>query len=36
MYGDTAVMRRRAAALREQAVDLRALADLLVGTRLEP
>jgi hypothetical protein len=30
MYGDTAVMRRRAAALRERAVDL------LVGTRLEP
>ncbi|HEU5037906.1 MAG TPA: hypothetical protein VFT70_12945 [Nocardioides sp.] len=34
MYGDTEVMRRRAAELREQGVDLRALADRLV-TRTE-
>jgi hypothetical protein len=31
MYGDTAVMRRHAAALRDQAADIRATADLLVG-----
>lgn len=31
MYGDTEVMRRRAGQLREQAVDLRALADRLVA-----
>ena len=31
MYGDTEVMRRRAAELREQGVDLRALADRLVA-----
>lgn len=31
MYGDTDVMRKRAAELREQAVDLRALADRLVA-----
>lgn len=31
MYGDTMVMRRRAGALREQATDLRAMADRLVG-----
>lgn len=31
MYGDTEVMRRRAAQLREQGVDLRALADQLVA-----
>jgi hypothetical protein len=31
MYGDTAVMRRHAAALRDQAADIRAAADLLVG-----
>ena len=31
MYGDTEVMRKRAGDLREQAVDLRALADRLVG-----
>ena len=31
MYGDTEVMRRRAAALREQGVDLRAMADRLVA-----
>ena len=31
MYGDTDVMRRRAAQLREQGVDLRALADRLVA-----
>ncbi|MGZ4445446.1 MAG: hypothetical protein ACXVEC_02120 [Nocardioides sp.] len=32
MYGDTDVMRRRAAELREQGVDLRALADQLVAS----
>lgn len=31
MYGDTAVMRRRVAQLREQGADLRTLADQLVG-----
>lgn len=31
MYGDTAVMRRHAATLRDQAADIRAAADLLVG-----
>ncbi|MFN8190874.1 MAG: hypothetical protein U0R78_10645 [Nocardioidaceae bacterium] len=31
MYGDTMVMRRHATALREQALDLRSLADGLVG-----
>jgi hypothetical protein len=31
MYGDTDVMRRRAAQLREQGVDLRAMADRLVA-----
>lgn len=31
MYGDTEVMRRRAGQLREQCVDLRALADRLVA-----
>ena len=31
MYGDTEVMRRRAGQLREQGVDLRALADRLVA-----
>ncbi len=31
MYGDTDVMRRRAAELREQGVDLRAIADRLVA-----
>ena len=31
MYGDTEVMRRRAAELREQGVDLRTLADRLVA-----
>ena len=31
MYGDSDVMRRRAAQLREQGVDLRALADQLVA-----
>ena len=31
MYGDTAVMRRHAAALRDQAADIRVTADLLVG-----
>ncbi|MCB0906628.1 MAG: hypothetical protein KDB63_05860 [Nocardioidaceae bacterium] len=31
MYGDTTVMRRRVTALREQALDLRSLADRLVG-----
>lgn len=31
MYGDTAVIRRRAAALRDQAADLRRIADQLVG-----
>lgn len=31
MYGDTAVMRRHAAALREQGADIRAMADHLVG-----
>ena len=31
MYGDTEVMRERAAELREQGVDLRALADQLVA-----
>lgn len=31
MYGDTEVMRRRAAQLREQAADLRTLADRLVA-----
>ncbi|MFC4785556.1 hypothetical protein ACT8ZV_13835 [Nocardioides sp. MAHUQ-72] len=31
MYGDSGVMRRRAAQLREQGVDLRALADQLVA-----
>lgn len=31
MYGDTDVMRKRAAQLREQGADLRALADRLVG-----
>ena len=31
MYGDTDVMRRRAAELREQGIDLRALADRLVA-----
>lgn len=31
MYGDTAVIRRRVTQLREQAVDLRALGDSLVG-----
>ncbi len=31
MYGDTAAMRRRAAQLREQGTDVRALADRLVG-----
>ena len=31
MYGDTDVMRRRAAELREQGVDIRALADQLVA-----
>lgn len=31
MYGDTDVMRKRGAELREQAVDLRALADRLVA-----
>lgn len=31
MYGDSGVMRRRAAQLREQADDLRALADQLVA-----
>lgn len=31
MYGDTEVMRKRAAELREQGVDLRALADQLVA-----
>ncbi|MFW6773544.1 hypothetical protein ACOACO_04620 [Nocardioides sp. CPCC 205120] len=31
MYGDAAVIRRRAAQLREQAVDVRALADRLVA-----
>ena len=31
MYGDTEVMRRRAGQLREQAVDLRALADRMVA-----
>jgi uncharacterized protein YukE len=31
MYGDAEVMRRRAADLREQGVDLRALADRLVA-----
>lgn len=31
MYGDTELMRRRAAELREQGVDLRAMADRLVA-----
>ena len=31
MYGDTTVMRRHAATLREQGADLRAMADHLVG-----
>jgi hypothetical protein len=31
MYGDTDVMRRRAAELREQGVDIRAMADRLVA-----
>jgi hypothetical protein len=31
MYGDTTVMRKHAAALREQGADLRAMADHLVG-----
>jgi len=31
MYGDTAVMRKHAAALREQGTDVRAMADHLVG-----
>ena len=31
MYGDTDVIRRRAAELREQGVDLRGLADRLVA-----
>lgn len=31
MYGDTDVMRRRAAQLREQGVDIRAMADRLVA-----
>ncbi|MEI5676437.1 MULTISPECIES: hypothetical protein [Nocardioides] len=31
MYGDTEVMRRRAGQLREQAVDLRSLADRVVA-----
>ena len=31
MYGDADLMRKRADQLREQAVDLRGLADLLVG-----
>lgn len=31
MYGDTEVLRRRVDQLREQAVDIRALADQLVG-----
>lgn len=31
MYGDTAVMRKHAAALREQGADIRAMADHLVG-----
>lgn len=31
MYGDTAVMRRRATQLREQGSDIRSLADRLVG-----
>lgn len=31
MYGDTAIMRKRSAQLREQGVDLRALADQLVA-----
>jgi septal ring factor EnvC (AmiA/AmiB activator) len=31
MYGDTEVMRRRAAQLREQGVDIRAMADRLVA-----
>ncbi len=31
MYGDTAVMRRHASALRDQAAEIRATADLLVG-----
>jgi len=31
MYGDSEVMRRRAAQLRDQAVDITALADQLVG-----
>lgn len=31
MYGDTAVMRKHATALRDQAADIRAMADHLVG-----
>ncbi len=31
MYGDTAVIRKRAEQLREQALDIRGLADTLVG-----
>ncbi|MGH3347302.1 MAG: hypothetical protein ACRDO4_09990 [Nocardioides sp.] len=31
MYGDTAVMRKHAAALRDQGADIRAMADHLVG-----
>lgn len=31
MYGDTGVMRRRAAQLREQGADIRSMADLLAG-----
>ncbi len=31
MYGDTAAMRKHAAALREQGADIRAMADHLVG-----
>jgi hypothetical protein len=31
MYGDTAVMRKHAAAMRDQGADLRAMADHLVG-----